>query len=96
MIHKKLLLAVLSVILVGIDGEATAASQKQVTGLTARHASGETMLTWHEVDSPATAPAIAAVRLREMCREWLQERFEQLDAGIRFDDLTGTGERVDG
>lgn len=69
MTYKKPLLAVLSAILVVIGGEATAASEKQVTGLTARHESGQTMLTWHEVDSPATAPAIAAVKLREMRRD---------------------------
>jgi pimeloyl-ACP methyl ester carboxylesterase len=69
MSYKKPLLAVLSAALAVIGGAATAASEKQVTGLTARHESGQTMLTWHEVDSPATAPAIAAAKLREMRRD---------------------------
>ena len=72
MTHKKPFLAVLSVVVaaaVTAGGAAAAAAQKQVTGLTARHQAGQTMLAWQEVDSPATDPAIAAVKLRELRRD---------------------------
>jgi hypothetical protein len=44
-------------------------TEKQVTGLTARHQAGQTILAWQEVDSAETEPAIAAIKLREMRRD---------------------------
>jgi len=52
-----------------VNGAAAGAAQRQVTGLTARHQSGQTMLAWQEVYSPATDSAIAAIKLREIRRD---------------------------
>ena len=52
--------------ILGLAGGAASAAPKQVTGLTARHQAGQTMLAWQEVESPATDAAIAAVKLREI------------------------------
>jgi len=51
----------------GLAGARVAgAAQNQVTHLTVRHQAGQTILAWQEVNSPATDPAIAAIKLREM------------------------------
>ena len=56
--------------LLGLAGAKVAgAAQNQVTRLTARHQAGQTMLAWQEVDSPATDPMIAAIKLREIRRD---------------------------
>ncbi len=68
---KKPFFAALSLLVAAtvMAGAAVGAAQKQVTGLTARHQAGQTMLAWQEVDSPVTEPVIAAVKLREIRRD---------------------------
>lgn len=47
---------------------------EQAADLKARHRSGQTLLTFTEVDSPVTQPSIAASRLRELRRRWSDPR----------------------
>jgi uncharacterized protein with LGFP repeats len=70
---------------------AWSAESKQVGRLEARHAAGQTLLTFAEVDPPVTEEKIAATRIRELRRQqnpaphddWWTGYHEQYFAGPR-------------
>ncbi len=57
---------ILVTLLVGVEA---AAAEKQITGLAARHDSGQTLLTWQEVDPPLTQDSVPAKELKGLRRE---------------------------
>jgi pimeloyl-ACP methyl ester carboxylesterase len=55
-------------ILLSLSSRVAAADAKQVIGLQARHAAGQTFLTFAEIDPLVTTESIAAIRLRDLRR----------------------------